>query len=89
MDIGSLIAFFQRLVIDVEWRPLYDLIAVKVLPELHDLSIYRCSWIKRFSRQVGFCGYYQRLTLTWRNRLIRAAFAVGTAFVRLGSEGNR
>lgn len=33
----SLVELFQRLVVDVVRRPLYDVIAVKILPELHNL----------------------------------------------------
>lgn len=32
----SLIELFQRLVVHVKWRPLYDFITVEVSPELHD-----------------------------------------------------
>lgn len=35
----SLIELFQRLVVDVEWRPLYDLITMEVSPKLHDLLL--------------------------------------------------
>ena len=35
----SLIELFQRLVVDVKWRPLYDFITVEVSPELRDLLL--------------------------------------------------
>lgn len=37
----SLIELFQRLVVNVEWRPLYDLIKVKISPKLHGLLLIR------------------------------------------------
>lgn len=37
MALCKLIELFQRLIIDVERRPLDDLVPVKVVPELHSL----------------------------------------------------
>lgn len=38
---GSLVELFQRLVVNVEWRPPYDLITVKISPKLHCLLLIK------------------------------------------------
>lgn len=37
--ICSLVELFQRLIVNIEWLPLYDLITVKISPKLHRLLL--------------------------------------------------